>query len=106
MEQSILFKFLIILIILVFMVQTINERYNVLKEYLSYILLITVAALTCYLVYLNNILKDVVEAVLWVCLVLCFLALGVGIDINDTKTIKVSCNSFAIILIILIIFFI
>ena len=106
MEQSILFKFLIILIILVFMVQTINKSYNVLKEYLSYILLITAAALTCYLVYLNNILKVIVEAVLWVCLVLCFLVFWVGIDINDTKTIKVSCNSFATILIILIIFFI
>ena len=106
MEQILLFKFLIILIILIFMVQTINKRYIVLKEFLSYGLLISAAILTCYLVYLNNIFKGIIEALLWVSLILSAMVFWMGVEIDDTKTVKISCNTFAIILIILIIFFI
>lgn len=106
MEQILLFKFLIILIILIFMVQTINKRFRVLKEFLSYGLLLSAAVLTCYLVYLNNHFKDIIEVFLWIALITCSLFFWMGMDINDTKLVKVSCNAFAIILIILIIFFI
>lgn len=106
MEQILLFKFLIILIILIFMVQTINKRYIVLKEFLSYGLLISAAILTCYLVYLNDNFKGIIEVFLWVSLMICSLLFWMGMDINDTKLVKVSCNAFATILIILIIFFI
>ena len=106
MEQILLFKFLIILIILIFMVQTINKRYIVLKEFLSYGLLISAAILTCYLIYLNNYFKDIIEVSLWITLMTCYLFFWMEMGINDTKLVKVSCNAFAIILIILIIFFI
>lgn len=106
MEHILLFKFLIILIILIFMAQTINNRYKVLKEFLSYALLIAAATLTCYLVYLNNNFKNIIEVFLWIALMTCSLFFWMGMDINDTKLVKISCNAFAIILIILIIFFI
>lgn len=106
MEILSLVKILCILIILFFMTFTLPKKYKIVGDYLGVGLLLSAGALLSYLAYLNTNARDILEVLLWIALLLSFIVTWMGMEVKDMKTIKTSCNTFAIILIILIIFFI